>query len=131
MCSWNNPGPTAAPTTHAVTAPTTTTTTIASSNRLARSAHRLNEHRGGGIVAELAPHMAQVNVDQVWVTDPPRAPDLLDELVTGERPAGLTHQRREHVELGPGQLDLPARDPHLPGRQVNVQVADLADLVLA
>jgi len=58
----------------------------------------------GRVVSELGSDVGDVDVDEVFLSDPVRPPDPLDELASGEGELGPCRQSLEQVELGAGQL---------------------------
>ena len=69
------------------------------------AADRADEVRGARVIGELAAQVGDVDVDQVVVAEPVRAPHALEQLRAAERDARLGGERVEQVELDPGQLE--------------------------
>jgi hypothetical protein len=65
--------------------------------------------------------VTQVDVDEVFVTDPARTPDPFDELGSGESQARPFGQRVEQIEFGAGQLHRYPGEVDLPGLRVDRQ----------
>src|SRR5665811_685638 len=77
-----------------------------------------------GVVCELAPDVGYVNVDEMLITHPVRAPDPLDELAAGVGELGSFGQRVQQVELGAGQVHGSLPHVDLPGLRVKAQVSN-------
>ena len=128
---------TSSATTSRVAAPASTTSPIAANSRSAQPglapapyeparahpgpspvadpAHGQDVAGVGRVVAELAANVSDVDVDQVLVADPAAAPDVFDQLGSGERQAGSGGQGIQDVELGAGQLHGYAAEVDLAG----------------
>src|SRR5512143_4039465 len=73
---------------------------------------------------DLRPQVADVDVHDVGVVVERRVPDGLDQLGPGHDLTGTPHERVEQGELPRGQPDLGVAPADLPGRRVEVHVAD-------
>src|SRR5690606_13309211 len=97
---------------------------LAGSHAVTNSSDRAYETASGGIVAQLAAKVTDVDVYQVVITHPVRAPHGGHQLGSAEDDPRVAGERGEDVELGAGQRDIGAADGDLSARGVNSQVAD-------
>ena len=74
--------------------------------------------------AELAPEIADVDIDDVGLGIVLVAPNRREDLLAGENAAAMAHQMDEQVELGARQSHLLSGAAHLAGDQVDLDVAD-------
>src|SRR5436190_19853536 len=81
--------------------------------------HRHDRRR----LAELAPELADVDVDGAGVARERVAPDALEQLVTREHEPAVVEQLPEEVELLRRELDLLVADVHLSPAGVDDEVA--------
>ena len=75
------------------------------------------------VVGELAAQVGDVDVDEVVVAEPVRAPHALEQLRAAERDARLGGERVEQVELDPGQLERGAVERDLAGERVDASAS--------
>jgi hypothetical protein len=68
--------------------------------------------------------VSDVDIDQVLIPHPRLAPDVVDELAAAERHPGPFGEYRQQVELGAGQRDRLAVEPHVAAQHINGQVAE-------
>ena len=85
----------------------------------------------GRVVAERLAHAPDVDVDDPLVAVEVVAPDLLEELLAGEHPAGRLGERDEEVELEGGQGDRAAGGGDLAAALVDGQPVEAEDAVVA
>ena len=104
---------------------------IAGSHPVAEAADGADEPGLGGVVAQLAPQVADVDVDQVLVADPLGPPDGVDELAAAERHPRSLRQRGQQVELGAGQRHRLTVDPDVPSDRVDGQRPERSQLRLS
>ena len=83
-----------------------------------------DEPRIGGVVAQFAPEVADMDVDEVVIAHPWLAPHVLDELSAAPHQAGPGRQGGENVELGACQADWVAVEENLSAAGVDGQRAE-------
>ena len=81
--------------------------------------------RLGGVVTQLAPQMADVDVDEVVVADPRVVADCLEQLTATQHHAGAGRQGVEKVEFGAGQHDRLTIEEHL---RPSTSMGDVSEL---
>ena len=80
----------------------------AGAHPVADAADRADEPSLGGVVAELATQVADVDVDQVLVPHPRLAPHAVDELTPGERHPGAFGESSQQATYDFGwTVDIP------------------------
>src|SRR3954464_1673360 len=89
-------------------------------------AHRADERLA--LRAELRAQTSYVYVDRAGAAEVVVAPDLLQQLRTGEDPAGMLREVFEQLELLEGQVERRSADARLVGRLVDGEVTG-ADLL--
>src|SRR5689334_15913863 len=88
-------------------------------------AHRGDQRGVAGVVAELAAHPPEVDVDGLRGGPERRVPDVAHQLVPGHHRPRPGDQRADQVELLAGQLDLPTVPPRASTRRVEPHVLHL------
>src|SRR3954452_2376010 len=89
------------------------------------TAHRGDQLRLAGVVAELAADPAQMHVDGLGRRPEGRVPDRVHQLVTRHHGTGPLHEEMQQVELLAREDDLAIISPHPTGRRVHGDVLDL------
>src|SRR2546425_1799612 len=79
---------------------------------IAEAGYRLQRDPAVSPTLELAPQPLHVGVYRMVVDLGQIAPDLVQQLGTGEDPAGVGRQQGQQVELGQRELDLALPHPH-------------------
>src|SRR5215472_2455001 len=85
----------------------------------------LAPHSDDRVGAELLPQPRDVDVDHVGPGVEPVAPDLRQQVLLGDRAAGVTRQLPQQQELPLRQRHELRADPHLPAHEVHAEPADL------
>ena len=62
----------------------------------------------GRVVAQLAAQLAHVHVQRLGGAEPVGVPDVVEQVLARDHPAGVAHQPLEQVVLAPGQVELGA-----------------------
>lgn len=77
---------------------------IAVAHTVSDSSHSAHEPRLGRVILELASQVANVDIDEVFVSDPGSAPHNLDELLAAECHPRAFRKRGQWIELGAGEF---------------------------
>src|SRR5579883_706886 len=94
------------------------------------AAHRLDQTRRTGDILDFFPQVSHVHLDDIRFTQKIIAPYAVENGLAIQHLARMTHKQVEKIIFGRGQFDLAVAAQHLARGGIQLEVAELQDLLL-